>query len=95
LGKYPFIFGIGLIFYFGDWFGMNQLFPFASYRRFYLCMLLLVAGFIFLSAQSVEPKFHWVADLLILKKLPGFLKPFYCLILAVYIHERFTNKIFF
>jgi hypothetical protein len=28
-----FIFGIGLIFYFGDWFGMNQLFPFASYWR--------------------------------------------------------------
>lgn len=26
-----FVVGIGLIFYFGDWFGMNQLFPFASY----------------------------------------------------------------
>ena len=26
-----FAFGIGLIFYFGDWFGMNQLFPFANY----------------------------------------------------------------
>ncbi len=26
-----FLFGIGIIFYFGDWFGLNQLFPFANY----------------------------------------------------------------
>lgn len=35
-----FAFGIGLIFYFGDWFGMDQLFPFASY---------VVAGYLILS----------------------------------------------
>jgi hypothetical protein len=37
-----FIFGIGLIFYFGDWFGMNQLFPFASYIGGYLVLSLAV-----------------------------------------------------
>lgn len=38
-----FAFGIGLIFYFGDWFGMNQLFPFASYViASYLVLSLLV-----------------------------------------------------
>jgi hypothetical protein len=35
-----FAFGIGLIFYFGDWFGMNQLFPFASY---------IIGGYLLLS----------------------------------------------
>ncbi|RTY82450.1 sterol desaturase family protein [Flavobacterium sp. GSP27] len=35
-----FVFGIGLIFYFGDWFGMNQLFPFASY---------IIGGYLLLS----------------------------------------------
>ncbi|RKS93785.1 fatty acid hydroxylase family protein [Flavobacterium limicola] len=35
-----FAFGIGLILYFGDWFGMDQLFPFASY---------VVAGYLILS----------------------------------------------
>ena len=38
-----FVVGIGLIFYFGDWFGMNQLFPFASYIiAAYLLLSLLV-----------------------------------------------------
>ncbi|MFV8324104.1 sterol desaturase family protein [Flavobacterium sp. LS2R12] len=35
-----FVFGIGLIFYFGDWFGMDQLFPFASY---------IIGGYLLLS----------------------------------------------
>lgn len=35
-----FLFGIGLIFYFGDWFGINQLFPFATY---------LIAAYLILS----------------------------------------------
>ena len=35
-----FVFGIGLLFYFGDWFGMNQLFPFASY---------IIGGYLLLS----------------------------------------------
>ena len=38
-----FAFWIGLIFYFGDWFGMNQLFPFANYVILsYLVLSLLV-----------------------------------------------------
>ena len=35
-----FLFGIGIIFYFGDWFGLNQLFPFANY---------VVIGYLFVS----------------------------------------------
>ena len=35
-----FAFGIGLIFYFGDWFGMNRLFPFSSY---------IIGGYLLLS----------------------------------------------
>ncbi|SHG18035.1 Fatty acid hydroxylase superfamily protein [Flavobacterium segetis] len=35
-----FTFGIGLILYFGDWFGMNQLFPYATY---------IISGYLFLS----------------------------------------------
>ena len=35
-----FLFGIGIIFYFGDWFGLNQLFPFANY---------MVVGYLFFS----------------------------------------------
>ena len=35
-----FIFGFGLILYFGDWFGVNSLFPFATY---------IIVGYLFLS----------------------------------------------
>jgi hypothetical protein len=35
-----FVFGLGLLFYFGDWFGMSHLFPFASY---------IIGGYLLLS----------------------------------------------
>jgi sterol desaturase/sphingolipid hydroxylase (fatty acid hydroxylase superfamily) len=44
-----FVFGIGLIIYFGDWFGMNQLFPFASYVIVSYLVLSLITTIYFVS----------------------------------------------
>ncbi|MDZ4331559.1 MAG: sterol desaturase family protein, partial [Flavobacterium sp.] len=46
-----FAFGIGLIFYFGDWFGMNQLFPFASYVVAVYLILSLIVTIYFVSSN--------------------------------------------
>nr|WP_315232164.1 sterol desaturase family protein [uncultured Flavobacterium sp.] len=46
-----FAFGIGLIFYFGDWFGMNQLFPFASYVMLSYLILSLIVTIYFVSSN--------------------------------------------
>jgi hypothetical protein len=43
--------GIGLIFYFGDWFGMNQLFPFASYIIAAYLLLSLVVTLYFVKSN--------------------------------------------
>lgn len=46
-----FVVGIGLIFYFGDWFGMNQLFPFASYIIAAYLLLSLVVTLYFVKSN--------------------------------------------
>ncbi|SDH77105.1 Fatty acid hydroxylase superfamily protein [Flavobacterium omnivorum] len=46
-----FVVGIGLIFYFGDWFGMNQLFPFASYIIAAYLLLSLVVTLYFIKSN--------------------------------------------
>ena len=46
-----FAFGIGLVFYFGDWFGMNQLFPFASYVIVSYLFLSLLVTIYFVSSN--------------------------------------------
>lgn len=46
-----FIFGIGIISFFGDWFGMNQLFPYANYIIIGYLTLSLVASVYFVSVN--------------------------------------------
>ena len=46
-----FIFGIGIISFFGDWFGMNQLFPYANYIIIVYLTLSLIASFYFVSVN--------------------------------------------
>jgi hypothetical protein len=47
-----FVFGIELIFYLGDWFGMNQLFHFASYVIGGYLLLYLDVPVYFVSSNS-------------------------------------------
>ena len=57
-----FTFGIGLIFYFGDWFGINNLFPFASYIVVaYLVLSLLVT--LYFTSNNFEKEILIVAQL--------------------------------
>ena len=50
-----FVFGIGLIFYLSDWFGMNQLVPFASYVMVsYLVLSLIVTIYFVISNFEKE-----------------------------------------
>jgi hypothetical protein len=46
-----FLFGIGIISYFGDWFGMNQLFAFANYILIGYLTLSLLITFYFVSTE--------------------------------------------
>ena len=46
-----FIFGIGIISFFGDWFGMNQLFPYANYIIIGYLTLSLIASIYFVSVN--------------------------------------------
>lgn len=43
-----FLFGIGILFYFGDWFGLTQVFPFANYMviGYLICSLLVTTYFV-------------------------------------------------
>ena len=51
-----FVFGIGLIYYFGDWFGMNHLFPYATYIiSGYLLLSLLVTLYFTRTNFQKEP----------------------------------------
>jgi sterol desaturase/sphingolipid hydroxylase (fatty acid hydroxylase superfamily) len=51
-----FIFGIGIISFFGDWFGMNQLFPYANYIIIGYLTLSLVASIYFVSVNFEKEK---------------------------------------
>ena len=57
-----FTFGIGLIFYFGDWFGINNLFPFASYIVVAYLVLSLLVTLYFIS-NNFEKEILIVAQL--------------------------------
>jgi alkylglycerol monooxygenase len=51
-----FLFGIGIIFYFGDWFGLNQLFPFANYMVIGYLFFSLVVTIYFVSVNFEKDK---------------------------------------
>jgi hypothetical protein len=51
LGSTRFVFGIGLLLYFGDWFGMNQFFSFASIIIASYLILSLVVTIYFVSTN--------------------------------------------
>ena len=51
-----FIFGIGIISFFGDWFGMNQLFPYANYIIIGYLTLSLIVCVYFVSVNFEKEK---------------------------------------
>jgi sterol desaturase/sphingolipid hydroxylase (fatty acid hydroxylase superfamily) len=51
-----FIFGIGIISFFGDWFGMNQLFPYANYIIIGYLTLSLIVSVYFVSVNFEKEK---------------------------------------
>ncbi|MFE3867148.1 sterol desaturase family protein [Flavobacterium sp. LS2P90] len=51
-----FIFGIGIISFFGDWFGMNQLFPYANYIIIGYLTLSLIVSIYFVSVNFEKEK---------------------------------------
>jgi len=51
-----FLFGIGIIFYFGDWFGLNQLFSFANYMVIGYLFFSLVVTIYFVSVNFEKDK---------------------------------------
>jgi hypothetical protein len=51
-----FLFGIAIIAYFGDWFKMNELFPFANYLVISYLILSLVVNIYFVSVNFEKEK---------------------------------------